>query len=128
MRKYISILIVFLSCNLLTELHEIYFLPALFSHYQAHLKTEKISFLDFIQLHYSESNEHSTSDEHNNLPFKHKINHFLGFAVYFLTTQQNELPNCAWLLITACTEQPTTFYQNFWGILRLLSIWHPPCF
>jgi hypothetical protein len=66
--------ITFLGSN--TEIHQLIKLPKLANHFLHH-KTEngKISFIDFLQLHYSANHPiDNDENEDNNLPFKSTTN------------------------------------------------------
>lgn len=56
-----------------TELHELFTLPILITHYIAHKKQNpEQDILQFLQEHYSDQEHtHSNSNTHKQLPFKH---------------------------------------------------------
>jgi hypothetical protein len=63
-----------LTCFMMvhTELHELFTVPALVVHYINHKKENpKENILNFLSEHYSTESDHSHSEEHKKLPFKH---------------------------------------------------------
>lgn len=75
-----GIILFLLACFVMvhTELHELFTIPALITHYITHKKENpEQNILDFLSEHYNtEKHTHHASDEHKKLPFKHdKIVH-----------------------------------------------------
>lgn len=58
-------------------LQEIFSFPSLMEHYWQHSQEQSIGFIEFIRLHYTESehqNQHLPNHNHGSLPFHHPVN------------------------------------------------------
>lgn len=74
MNRLASILLLLVSANYCTELHEVWSIPNLLSHYVHHHSTDGVSLSDFLGdhigvVHDTPSDEHQ--QDHSKLPFKH---------------------------------------------------------
>jgi len=69
----------FMAMNL-TWGHDWTHLPKLFAHYHVHLEESEgtLSFLDFIMLHYADSEHRDSDGSHEELPFNHDHKDHLG--------------------------------------------------
>lgn len=108
-----------------TELHQLFKVPQLVAHFIHHQKEDgSISFLDFLVMHYNESDETADDQQHEKLPFKSHctaITHIIVAEV----ANFNEYTS-----IEPFTFKKTTMnYKEVFYTSRLTeSIWQPPKF
>lgn len=121
MKKLIPILFLSIYVVSVTELHELFKLPQLVEHFIEHKSEDKkTTFLDFLVLHYSDSNH---SDEDTQLPFK--SHHDCGNIVNagFVTFH-------SFCLVVKSTPMESkihnTYSTDFISSAYLSSIWQPP--
>lgn len=84
----ISVLIAFSVA--VTPLHELFFIPQMLEHFEEHSKSENLTFLEFLNLHYFSGNDHQhANNSHEHLPFK--LHHFQGSTpgIFNLNVQEN---------------------------------------
>jgi hypothetical protein len=114
-------LITFVFSN--TEFHELFKLPTLISHYLEHKSIDnKVSFIDFIELHYSHSAKHHASEHgHERLPFKTDTSSSITlsemkFETEFLEKNLNQTE----------TEYLSIYKNVIYQLNTLSGIWQPP--
>ena len=120
----ISFLIVFLCAN--TEMGQLLKLPNLIEHFSNHQKdysSQNISLLDFIAIHYNDTQHHSDQekDNHQSLPFKtisQTVNTVLAFEN--VTEFSFNRPN------TISVNSTVTFPPEFYNSDVFACIWLPP--
>ncbi|MFV8369533.1 hypothetical protein [Flavobacterium sp. LB2R40] len=120
----ISFLFVFLCAN--TEIGQLLKLPNLIQHFSNHQEDtsgQYISLLDFLVIHYNDSEHHSNQgkDNHQSLPFK-TINPSVNTVLTFenITQFSFRKPN------TISVNSTVSFSQDFYISSVFASIWLPP--
>lgn len=120
MKKTIAILFlsIFLCAN--TEVGQLLKLPNLAAHFTEH---HGISFLDFIAIHYNDTQHHSDSekDNHQSLPFK-TINQSVNTVLAFENISEFSFrqPN------TISVNSTVPFLPEFYNSDVFACIWLPP--
>lgn len=106
-----------------TEMHEIFMLPALYSHYMDHKsEQESISLVDFIQIHYlDEDGDSSDNSDERKMPFK---GHYSTVSIAFFN---KIVDNFVFI------DTPKTMVVPVEGNYLIVSsylnnIWQPPKF
>jgi hypothetical protein len=110
-----------------TEIGQLLKLPNLVEHFTEHHDHDKdkqgISFLEFITIHYNDTQHHSNQekDNHQSLPFK-TINQSVNTVLAFenLTEFSFRKPN------TISVNSTVPFPQEFYTSDVFASIWLPP--
>ncbi|MCC6818859.1 MAG: hypothetical protein IT245_08210 [Bacteroidia bacterium] len=105
-----------------SEFDQLVKIPALVSHYLDHLNEDgKISFMQFIAMHYESNNGHSHQNNHKDLPFKsHDCQNFSQILLL-------EIHEPTILGLTPSFYNPTfAVYHNDYLMDKLASIWQPP--
>jgi hypothetical protein len=113
------LVVVFMCAN--TSLGQLVKLPNLFEHYKAHkskVTSDTISFLDYINLHYSKNVENN--QDHQDLPFKSLDNSISVLFVFPLMTFQLQIVNSIIAL------KKNFFYNKSFTSNLIISIWLPP--
>lgn len=120
----ISFLFVFLCAN--TEIGQLLKLPNFIQHLSNHQKdsnSQNISLLDFIAIHYNDTQHHSDQekDNHQNLPFK-TINQSVSTVLAFenITEFSFRKPN------TISVNSTVPFAPEFYNSDVFACIWLPP--
>lgn len=122
MKKLIAIFLisVFMCAN--TSIGQLLKIPNLIEHYIEHkneLTTASISFIDFLETHYSKNAENN-KEEHQDLPFK---TFEIASTVFLLTNNANFQIQPIKVLIP--NKQKFFYHKNFKSHL-IASIWLPP--
>ncbi|MDQ3289994.1 MAG: hypothetical protein M3Q05_01760 [Bacteroidota bacterium] len=104
-----------------SDFHELSKISTLLQHYQEHKgrTTNPLSFLDFLKMHYACA-DNNTSDNHDNLPFKHMGNSAYDYFVSTPVLQSEE---------TFQVFMPEKHYVHLNFVLPgqfTGSIWQPP--
>jgi hypothetical protein len=104
-----------------SEIHQLMKFPELVKHYFEHKESaQNLSFLDFLNLHYSSDSKNTDQHDHHQLPFKsHECQHAQILIVDAIPTY--EMP--------AVYAPEREFYckeKNFVFSEVLGSIWQPP--
>jgi hypothetical protein len=97
-------------------------IPNLIEHYIEHkneLNTTSISFVDFLELHYSKNADNSL-DEHQNLPFK---TFEIASPVFLLVNNTNFQIH---LVRAFISSKRKFFYQQLFKSHLIATIWLPP--
>jgi hypothetical protein len=120
----ISFLFIFLCAN--TEAGQLLKFPSLVQHFTEHHDHDNnldISFADFIDFHYNETEKHSNkgNEDHQNLPFK-TINTNVNTVLAFENQTEFSFrkPNIISL------NRTVPFSQDFYISNVYVSIWLPP--
>ena len=73
------LLTAFMAINLIFGHHWVH-VPALLQHYEEHCAMEKndMSFMDFLVLHYADTDHGTSEGSHQDLPFKHDHKEHIG--------------------------------------------------
>ena len=122
MKRFLLFLLALLLLNSTTELHELCRLPALLQHYQEHKKKDsRLSFPDFLALHYTGSHpDDNDEEEDNELPFK-SVSYIVHTDIPVAANPVTDLP-CTWIPVSKqLADHPE-------GLLRKSdkSFFHPP--
>ncbi|WP_073584985.1 hypothetical protein [Flavobacterium cucumis] len=122
MNKLIALFLitVFMCAN--TSIGQLLKIPNLIEHYNEHkneLATTSISFIDFLELHYSKNAENNP-EEHQDLPFK---TFEIASTVFVLVNNSNFQIQPVKAVIT--TKQKYFYHQSFKSHL-ITTIWLPP--
>lgn len=120
-RKLLPIFLLSVYLVSVTELHELFKLPQLVEHFIEHKVEDKgTTFLDFLVLHYSSSDD---GEEHSELPFKaHHDNGniinsgFISFSSFSLDIKSTPIESKIY----------KTYSTDFISSAYLSSIWQPP--
>jgi len=117
MNKLVALflVVVFMCAN--TSLGQLVKLPNLFEHYKK-VTSDTISFLDYINLHYSKNVENN--QDHQDLPFKSLDNSISVLFVFPLMTFQLQIVN------TIIALKKKFFYNKSFTSNLIISIWLPP--
>ncbi|WP_426092014.1 hypothetical protein [Flavobacterium sp. DSR3-2] len=126
MKKIIAILFLFVFLCANTEMGQLLKLPNLLQHFSDHQKdysSKNISLLDFIAIHYNDTQHHSDQEEdnHQNLPFKtinQSVNNVLAFETIIEFSFRK--PN------TISVNSTVPFRPEFYNSDVFLCIWLPP--
>lgn len=94
-------------------------LPLLVEHYIKHKERSDISFLTFLEDHYSTNHSDSDAKEDDSLPFNNSNIHFFAWAVLPATAKANPAPS-----LNASIKSPGL--QHYFTRLYLRNIFHPP--
>ncbi len=104
-----------------TSVGQLLKVPNLIEHYNEHkneLKSNSLSFIDFIVSHYSKNAKHS--QEHQNLPFKTLDN--LTTVLFVFSSVAYQILAIKAIIVT----QNKIFYHKFFTSNLIASIWMPP--
>ncbi|RTY73454.1 hypothetical protein EKL97_07785 [Flavobacterium sp. LS1P28] len=120
----ISFLFVFLCAN--TEMGQLLKLPNLLQHFSNHQKdysNQNISLLDFIAIHYNDTQHHSDQekDNHQSLPFK-TINQSVNTALAFENQTEFSFRKPNTISVNSTVPFPPEFYNSD----VFACIWLPP--
>lgn len=122
MRRAIGFILLFSFISSISELHEVFKLPELLKHYQAHCsKAPDLTFLQFLSRHYAAEEEGKSGTEHEKLPFKSQDEYCHMPAIKALPAEEEAL----------ISEVHTFFLNNLpadeqFISHELSSIWQPP--
>ena len=122
MKKIAAILLVFLFMCANTSIGQLLKIPNLIEHYNEHkneLTTASISFIDFLESHYSKNAENNP-EEHQNLPFK---TFEITSTVFVLVNNTNFQIQP---LKAVISSKQNFFYQQSFKSNLISSIWLPP--
>jgi hypothetical protein len=122
MNKVIALFLisVFMCAN--TSIGQLFKIPNLIEHYNEHkneLTTASISFIDFLESHYSKNAENNP-EEHQNLPFK---TFEIASTVFVLVNNTNFQIQPVKVVIS---NKQKFFYQQSFKSNLITSIWLPP--
>ena len=122
MSKLIALFLisVFICAN--TSIGQLLKIPNLIEHYNEHkneLTTASISFIDFLESHYSKNAENNP-EEHQNLPFK---TFEITSTVFVLVSNTNFQIQPVKVVIS---NKQKFFYQKSFKSNLITSIWLPP--
>lgn len=81
MRSIIAIFFLMLFAATESPLGQLLKLPVLIEHFQKHKKQDKVSFLKFLNDHYSKEHRDADQPEDEQLPFKTVMLQTVGFAI-----------------------------------------------
>jgi hypothetical protein len=122
MRLTVCIILSSIYFNSATELHELFKLPILITHFRHHQQEDKsLTLVDFLKIHYLESHPMDNDDtEDSRLPFKFPVNVNAQdlFVVELKETPEKKLP--------LCTGNISTFHAEGMPSHRSFPIFHPP--
>ena len=127
MRPFFGILILFVYLIPVAHLNELSKLPVLLEHFAEHKeKNNRLSFLNFIYMHYAQSNDHDGDDEKDRkLPFKsHERCVHSGSIAFVNQTFES-------FIIKPLFPKTNSFCihsEQFLSFAYLSSIWQPPKF
>lgn len=124
MKKYLSIFLLVMYLLAGTQLTELIKIPVLIGHYIEHREEGKLSFYEFLNIHYSSSEDHHASHESDTkLPFKTcQCN---STVALFLAPCFKEVQKKA--KIGFPDLEKTGFYYSFSYFSKFYcSIWQPP--
>ena len=111
----------FLCAN--TSIGQLLKVPNLFEHYKEHknvdVTSSSISFIQFLEQHYSKNPEHN-HDEHHDLPFKTFDN--VQSVLFTVSNNNFQLQ----VLKPLITSKKKFFYSNSFKSNLITSIWLPP--
>ena len=105
-----------------TSIGQLLKIPNLIEHYIEHkneLNTASISFIDFLESHYSKNAENNP-EEHQDLPFK---TFEIASTVFLLVNNANFQIQSLKALIT---DKQKFFYHQFFKSHLITTIWLPP--
>ncbi|MCU0350461.1 MAG: hypothetical protein MUF43_06455 [Flavobacterium sp.] len=122
MKKIAAILLVFLFMCANTSIGQLLKIPNLIEHYNEHkneLTTASISFIDFLESHYSKNAENNP-EEHQDLPFK---TFEITSTVFVLVNNTNFQIQPRKAVIS---NKQKFFYQQSFKSNLISSIWLPP--
>jgi len=122
LKKIAAILLVFLFMCANTSIGQLLKIPNLIEHYNEHkneLTTASISFIDFLESHYSKNAENNP-EEHQNLPFK---TFEITSTVFVLVNNTNFQIQP---LKAVISSKQNFFYQQSFKSNLISSIWLPP--
>ena len=122
MKKIAAILLVFLFMCANTSIGQLLKIPNLIEHYNEHkneLTTASISFIDFLESHYSKNAENNP-EEHQDLPFK---TFEITSTVFVLVNNTNFQLQPVKAVISS---KQKFFYQQSFKSNLISSIWLPP--
>lgn len=95
--------------------------PMLVKHYQHHIidEGENIGFVAFIKLHYDEQSQHTTEEDHQQLPF---FDHLCKYSLVIIHY------TFEWPLFTSATIASVTnhFFKNLYHFVGSSDIFQPP--
>ena len=122
MNKLIAYILIFVFMCANTSIGQLLKVPNLIEHYIEHkneLTTVSISFIDFIESHYSKNAENNP-EEHQDLPFK---TFEISSNVFFLVATTNFQIQSVKALISS---KQKFFYNKSFKSHLIDSIWLPP--
>jgi len=122
LKKIAAILLVFLFMCANTSIGQLLKIPNLIEHYNEHkneLTTASISFIDFLESHYSKNAENNP-EEHQDLPFK---TFEITSTVFVLVNNTNFQLQPVKAVISS---KQKFFYQQSFKSNLISSIWLPP--
>ncbi len=122
-RNLIAILFLSILISSNSELHQLFKIPILISHFIEHKKEDRsISFIAFLKMHYKTVSEKDKDyDRDMQLPFKADNCNFVGMTFYHHKTSI-EINNKEQLV----DKQHRCFDDQFISSQVLNSIWQPP--
>ena len=126
-RKIAFILLFSYMCNA-TELVQLFKLPVLIEHYNEHKENDnKLSFLDYLVLHYSDENsdhDHNDNDGHKEkLPFK-TADFSINLSVIYAAQHEISVVNKP---LEAVNYSAGLYYYNYFLPYQIQTdIWQPP--
>ncbi|MDI1233072.1 MAG: hypothetical protein PSX81_02190 [bacterium] len=125
MKKTTVILLLFAITFSNTELHQLLKIPQLVSHFVQHKKVDsQISFIDFLTMHYNDSENEISDKQHDNLPFKSHCTIVFHSIIAEVVNTGNSIEIDSFFLIKGTINYKEAFYTS-----RLTeSIWQPPKF
>ncbi|MFN8309904.1 MAG: hypothetical protein U0T73_08070 [Chitinophagales bacterium] len=117
-----TLLFVFLSAD--TSFGQLLRLPALLHHYREHSQSDHLTFLEFLQLHYSTNNNHPSDPHHDHekLPFKNFDCQLFQIA----TIIPHQSPAEVSLLPEISSEKIYGYQKRHHSKSAQQSIWQPP--
>lgn len=122
MKRIIAFVLITIFLCVNTSIGQLLKIPNLIEHYIEHkneLTPTSISFVDFLELHYSK-NADNTQEEHQDLPFK---TFEIASTVFVLVNNANFQIQSIKAEIT--TKQKFFYHQSFKSHL-ITTIWLPP--
>ncbi len=123
LKKTIAILMLISFVTASTELHQLFKLPGLVSHFIQHQKEDNsISLIEFLKMHYDLNSNHNGEHQHENLPFKSHgcmVNHSLLAEICFNGTHLE-------INYSFPIKEKTNFKEVFYASSVAESIWQPP--
>lgn len=81
MKGFVTILLLVLLVSLQTPVVQLFKIPVLIEHFLKHKESTRLSFLGFLEDHYSPGHNDADQDEDERLPFKRIIFFSFGFAI-----------------------------------------------
>jgi len=122
MNKLIAIFLISVLMCANTSIGQLLKIPNLIEHYSEHnneLISVSISFIDFLELHYSKNTENN-SEEHHDLPFK---TFEIASSIFLLVNNVNFQIQLAKVLIS---NKQIFFYHKSFKSHLISNIWLPP--
>lgn len=104
-------------------LFEVFTIPYLIEHYKEHSDSNAVDFVEFIKLHYSET-EHQKehNSKHDSLPFYHIINTSIVIYIVPKSIMIDFFMRIKYVIIYIVNND--TFLKNH----LVFPLWHPPRF
>lgn len=119
MKTVISIFILVIMVSIQTPVGQFFKLPLLIEHFIKHQKQNGVSFIGFLNDHYSSGHTDNDLPEDNQLPFKNITFHTIGYAI---------VPGIikATIILSFHGEKKVVFPETYAQQQHLASIFHPP--
>ena len=123
MKKIIIYIFIFLIASNIGVFQQFYKLPVLFQHFNEHKEIKKVSFIDFLEMHYwGEDQNDDDADRDMQLPFKNISGYSLHFV--FIPTDKHAIYVPFVISLTQAKSIPYTC--NLHANPALFSVFRPP--
>jgi hypothetical protein len=119
MKKAVTILLLILMVSIQTPVGQLFKLPLLIEHYLKHQKQEDISFISFLEVHYTSDHMDADFPEDEQLPFKNITFYSIGYAIVTSIVQGN-------MFAPLLNEKEIILPDIYIPQQHLGSIFHPP--
>lgn len=123
MKKIIIYIFIFLITSNIGVFQQFYKLPVLFEHFKEHKEIKKVSFIDFLEMHYwGEDQDDDDADRDMQLPFKNISGHSLHLVFIPIDKHVTYIPFTLNLKQTKSIPYTCNLYSN----PALFSLFRPP--
>ncbi|MDN3673480.1 hypothetical protein QWY99_10485 [Flavobacterium branchiarum] len=123
MKKSIIYIFIFLITSNIGVFQQFYKLPVLFQHFNEHIEIKKVSFIDFLEMHYwGEDQDDDDGDRDMQLPFKNISGYSLQLV--FIPTDKHAIYIPFNTSLTQTKGIPYTC--NLYANPALFSVFRPP--
>lgn len=123
MKKSIVYIFIFLITSNIGVFQQFYKLPVLFQHFNEHIEIKKVSFIDFLEMHYwGEDQDDDDGDRDMQLPFKNISGYSLQLV--FIPTDKHAVYIPFVISLTQTDSIPYTC--NLYTNPALFSVFRPP--